>query len=139
MNLIVPISLLALYYLYIPLCDAFSSHPLMNHRIHQRRSSFVKNPVDSSVFPNGPSSYPSSHTALFMASENEKKPGTINEGISSRLLAETIAPWRSLRLFFYFSLGTGAFVGGLITVTRVLAASRFQSGEVDMNPEVQYT
>jgi len=71
-----------------------------------------------------------------MVQDNEKSAETINEGVSSRLLTETIAPWRSLRLFVYFSFGSGAFVGGLITLSRILAASRFQSGEVDLNPEV---
>jgi hypothetical protein len=70
------------------------------------------------------------------ASKNDKE-GKLNEEISSRLLAETIAPWRPLRLFLYFSCGSGAFVGGLITVTRILAASRQSQGgvDIDLNPE----
>jgi hypothetical protein len=43
--------------------------------------------------------------------------------VSNKLLAETIAPFRGLRLFFYAAFASGAFVGGLITLSGVIAAS----------------
>jgi len=42
--------------------------------------------------------------------------------LRSKLLAETIAPWRSLRLFTYASSGVGAFVGLMITAGSLAAA-----------------
>ena len=37
------------------------------------------------------------------------------------LLAESIAPWRNLRLFFYFSASSSAFLGLLITLANISA------------------
>jgi len=54
---------------------------------------------------------PLSFTALF--SESKKKAG-LDESMRNKLVTESIAPWRTLRLFLYFSAGSGAFIGGLI-------------------------
>jgi len=55
---------------------------------------------------------------------------------STKLVAESIAPWRTLRLFFYFSLGSGAFIGGLISLSGTVAALNGLRGEgVDFNTE----
>lgn len=52
-----------------------------------------------------------------------------------KLIAESIAPWRTLRLFLYFSLGSGAAVGGFINLTGLLAAMN-NGKEFDMNTEL---
>lgn len=75
-------------------------------------------------------------TSLFLADENKKKKkGGLDPEVRSRLLTESIAPWRTLRLFLYISLGSGAFLGGLITLSGVAAALSGAKGDVDMNPE----
>lgn len=56
-------------------------------------------------------------------------------GVSKNLLAETIAPFRGLRLFFYGSFASGAFVGGLITASGVAAALSGVRSDVDLNSE----
>lgn len=135
MNSIVTFISLALLYIDCHSCHAFTSSRVnYDHRVKSRTSlvPIKKHPSDSLIFRSTMTSYPSS---IFMASDNDKK-AEVDGGISSRLLAETIAPWRSLRLFLYFSLGSGAFVGGLITLSRILAASRFQNDQLDLNPEV---
>lgn len=50
------------------------------------------------------------------------------------LVAESIAPFRGLRLFLYGALGSGAFVGGLINTSGAIAASN--SPEFNLNTEV---
>ena len=47
----------------------------------------------------------------------------LDSSVRSKLLAESIAPWRVLRLFLYASAGSGAFVGGMITAGSLAAAS----------------
>jgi len=47
----------------------------------------------------------------------------LDSEVRSKLLAESIAPWRTLRLFVYSTAGTGAFVGTLITAGSLAAAS----------------
>lgn len=57
----------------------------------------------------------------------------------NKLLAETIAPWRAVRLFLYGSLGSGALVGGLIQLSSTAAAlSGVKGADVDMNTEVRF-
>lgn len=41
----------------------------------------------------------------------------------NKLVTESIAPWRTIRLFLYGTLGSGAFVGGLINTSGAIAAS----------------
>jgi len=55
--------------------------------------------------------------------------------VSNKLLAETIAPFRGLRLFFYGAFASGAFVGGLITASGVAAALNGLRPDVDLNAE----
>ncbi len=64
-----------------------------------------------------------------------KKKGGLDESVRTKLVSESIAPWRTLRLFFYFSLGSGALVGGLITLTG-FAALLSGAKEGDINTEV---
>ncbi|KAL3918812.1 MAG: hypothetical protein SGILL_004063 [Bacillariaceae sp.] len=51
----------------------------------------------------------------------------------NKLVTESIAPWRTLRLFLYGSLGSGAFIGGLINLSGAVAAS----GSPDFNLQTE--
>jgi len=63
-------------------------------------------------------------TALWASDEKKKSnKGGFDEGMRTKLVAESIAPWRTLRLFFYSALGAGAFIGGLINGSGAIAAS----------------
>jgi len=71
---------------------------------------------------------------------NENKPkSTSNTGLDptvrDKLLAESIAPWRSLRKFIYSAGGAGALIGGLITLTGTLAGLAGRRPDLDMNTE----
>lgn len=70
---------------------------------------------------------------LVLFSENKKK-GGLDGNMRTKLLSESIAPWRTLRLFFYGSLGSGAFVGGLITISGAIAGSN--SPDFNLDTEV---
>jgi len=74
-----------------------------------------------------------STSALF--AENKKKKGGLDEGMRSKLVTETIAPWRTLRLFLYAALGSGALLGGFINASE-LAGAMSTGKEFDMNTEV---
>jgi len=67
-------------------------------------------------------------------SDANKKSG-IDRKVSNKLLAETIAPFRGLRLFFYGAFASGAFVGGLITASGVAAALSGVRTDLDLNTE----
>lgn len=54
---------------------------------------------------------------------DKKKKGGVDESLRNRLVTESIAPWRTLRLFLYGSAGTGAFIGGIINGSGAIAAS----------------
>jgi Low psii accumulation1 / Rep27 len=71
--------------------------------------------------------------------KKEKKSGAakLDENVKNRLVKETIAPWRPLRLFLYFALGSGAMIGGLITLSGTLAAMSGARPDVDLNAEVR--
>eukprot|EP00580_Thalassiosira_gravida_P015748 CAMPEP_0201668706 /NCGR_PEP_ID=MMETSP0494-20130426/20689_1 /ASSEMBLY_ACC=CAM_ASM_000839 /TAXON_ID=420259 /ORGANISM="Thalassiosira gravida, Strain GMp14c1" /LENGTH=354 /DNA_ID=CAMNT_0048149209 /DNA_START=73 /DNA_END=1137 /DNA_ORIENTATION=+ len=72
-------------------------------------------------------------TIIALNQEKEKKGSTdINR---TKLLVETVAPFRGLRLFFYAAFASGAFVGGLITLSGVAAAMNGLREDVDMNTE----
>lgn len=61
--------------------------------------------------------------------------GRVDPNTRKRLLAESIAPWRTFRLFMYSSLGAGALVGGFICLTGVLAAKAGARQDLDLNTE----
>ena len=67
--------------------------------------------------------------------EKASKKGGLDPEVRSRLLSESIAPWRSLRVFLYVALGSGAFLGGLITASGVAAALSGVRTDVDLNTE----
>jgi hypothetical protein len=68
------------------------------------------------------------------AAKSKKKTG-LDANVKSKLLAESIAPWRTVRLFLYGSLGSGATVGGLITLTGVAAALSGARPDLDLSTE----
>ena len=75
-------------------------------------------------------------TQLYETDKAKKKSATgIDRNVSNKLLAETIAPFRGLRLFFYAAFASGAFVGGLITASGVAAALSGVRSDVDLNTE----
>ena len=74
-----------------------------------------------------------SSVALFESKKPKK--GGLDEGVRNKLLSESIAPWRTLRLFLYGSLGSGAFVGGLINISGAVAGSA--SPDFNLNTEVR--
>jgi hypothetical protein len=67
-------------------------------------------------------------------SQSSKKP--FDEKLRSKLVSEAIAPWRTVRLFFYGTLGAGALVGGLITLTGTLAALQGLRPDLDLTEQV---
>jgi len=72
-------------------------------------------------------------TPLF--AEQKKKGRGLDESVRTKLVSESIAPWRTLRLFLYGALGSGALVGGLVTLTGT-AALLSGSREGELNTEV---
>lgn len=70
-----------------------------------------------------------------MALQAEKKSNKVDPNLKNKLLAETIAPWRGLRLFLYASFASGAFVGGLITASGLAAALSGARTDVDVNAD----
>lgn len=64
--------------------------------------------------------------------EKKKK---LDEDVKSRLITESIAPWRTLRLFLYVSLGSGAALGGFITAAGVAATLSGARPDVDLNTD----
>lgn len=75
--------------------------------------------------------------SLALANEETtaSKRGRLDPEVRSRLLSESIAPWRTLRIFLYVSLGSGAFLGGLITASGVAAALSGVRTDLDLNTE----
>jgi hypothetical protein len=55
--------------------------------------------------------------------KSTSKKGGLDETMRNKLVTESIAPWRTLRLFLYGSAGSGAFIGGLINGSGAIAGS----------------
>jgi hypothetical protein len=66
----------------------------------------------------------------------KKKSGGFDEGLRSKLVSESIAPWRTVRLFFYGSLGAGALIGGLVTLSGTAAALSGARPDLELNEQV---
>lgn len=75
-------------------------------------------------------------TGLSTLHAEPKKKSSLDPNVRTKLLTETIAPWRTVRLFFYGALGAGAAVGGFITLAGVLAALSGSRPDLDLNNEV---
>ena len=69
-------------------------------------------------------------------SRRRRKAAGLDPEMRSKLLSESIAPWRTVRLFLYVAAGSGAFLGGLITLSGVAAALSGARTDVDLNTEV---
>eukprot|EP00591_Stephanopyxis_turris_P000772 CAMPEP_0195513504 /NCGR_PEP_ID=MMETSP0794_2-20130614/5146_1 /TAXON_ID=515487 /ORGANISM="Stephanopyxis turris, Strain CCMP 815" /LENGTH=350 /DNA_ID=CAMNT_0040641537 /DNA_START=115 /DNA_END=1167 /DNA_ORIENTATION=- len=82
-----------------------------------------------------PISTHSSPSLLPLRSTNDEKEEETEPGMRSKLLAESIAPWRTLRVFLCFSLASGAILGGLITASGVAAALSGARPDVELNTE----
>jgi len=67
--------------------------------------------------------------------EKKKKKGGLDTEVRNKLLSESIAPWRPLRLFLYGGLGSGAALGGFITLTGVIAGLSGARTDLDLNTE----
>ena len=83
-------------------------------------------------------------TFLAESNDNNDEKTSIDDakdGVSPRLLSESIAPWRTLRLFIYGSLGSGALLGGFVTLTGVAASLSGSRPDInlDMRTEVSST
>ena len=78
----------------------------------------------------------SSLSSTVLGETNRKKSG-LEESVKNKLVKESIAPWRPLRLFLYVALGSGAFIGGLVTLSGTLAALSGARSDVDLNTEVR--
>jgi hypothetical protein len=68
-----------------------------------------------------------------------KQPNGSSTVVSNKLLAETIAPFRGLRLFFYGAFASGAFAGGLITLSGILAAMNSVRSDTTIDLNEAYT
>ena len=74
------------------------------------------------------------HDSAMALFAEPKKNGGLDTAMRSKLVTESIAPWRTLRLFFYGALGSGAFIGGLINISGAVAGSN--RPEFNLNTEV---
>eukprot|EP00568_Trieres_chinensis_P014703 CAMPEP_0183319488 /NCGR_PEP_ID=MMETSP0160_2-20130417/63810_1 /TAXON_ID=2839 ORGANISM="Odontella Sinensis, Strain Grunow 1884" /NCGR_SAMPLE_ID=MMETSP0160_2 /ASSEMBLY_ACC=CAM_ASM_000250 /LENGTH=370 /DNA_ID=CAMNT_0025485975 /DNA_START=147 /DNA_END=1259 /DNA_ORIENTATION=- len=103
-------------------------------RHHQRRwpSSSSHTALNSS---NGNGNGNDREESILTEAASTKSKDGIDSAMRTKLLSESIAPWRTVRLFLYASLGSGAFIGGLVTLSGVAAALSGVKGEVDMNTE----
>ena len=75
--------------------------------------------------------------AMAPRDEQPKSKKPFDENLRSKLVSEAIAPWRTVRLFLYGSLGASALVGGLITLTGTLAALQGVRPDLDLTEQVR--
>jgi Low psii accumulation1 / Rep27 len=113
------VALVATWHTLLSLTSAFVIFPG-----HRHESGLISRPVRRI-----------SNVNLFASEEKKAKKGGLDETVRTKLVSESIAPWRTFRLFLYFSLGSGALVGGLVTLTGT-AAILSGAKEGDMNTEV---
>jgi len=103
----------------------------LRSRSSQLSSSGVTRNVGLQASDDDDDEFISEQKAMFEINESE------SIGERSRLISESVAPWRELRLFLHGSAASGAFVGGLITLTGAIAAmnGRGLRADVDLNTE----
>lgn len=95
--------------------------------------------VSRGVASRGQSLVPKPHTdrtQVVLQSTKKKNKAPFDEALRTKLVSESIAPWRTLRLFLYGSLGSGAAVGGFITLAGTAAALSGARTDLDLNTEV---
>jgi hypothetical protein len=109
--------------LFVAISDAFVLSPIpdINQHVGVRKQESQGGKINSSVV---------------VWNENPQIQGGegLEEGMRNKLVTESIAPWRTIRLFLYGALGSGAFVGGLINLSGAVAASN--SPEFSLQTEV---
>jgi hypothetical protein len=90
-------------------------------------------------FPSRHGSSGAASTELYSSNEgkSKKKNKGLDENLRNKLVTESIAPWRTVRLFLYFSCGSGALIGGLITLTGFIAALSNGKEDLNVNTEVR--
>ena len=76
-------------------------------------------------------------TRRFARQNDPTSQKNLEEGLRTKLVTESIAPWRTVRLFLYGALGSGAAVGGFITLAGTLAALSGARSDLDLNTEVR--
>jgi hypothetical protein len=59
----------------------------------------------------------------------------LEKNTRAKIISESIAPWRTFRLFVCGTLGSGAAVGGLITLAGLIAGITGSRTDVDVNTE----
>jgi hypothetical protein len=101
-------------------------------------SAFAPSLLPPSTTTRRPSGVDSQTTVLFAKTEKTTPKKPFDEGLRSKLVSEAIAPWRTVRLFFYGSLGSGALIGGLITLAGTAAALTGARDDLDLNTQVCY-
>ena len=75
------------------------------------------------------------HSTLLAAEEKKKSKSGLDPSVRAKLVTESIAPWRSLRIYLYIALGSGATLGGVITLLGVVAALSGARTDLDLNVE----
>lgn len=108
--------------------SATSSSKLLLQHYHQQQQ---RTPSSSALFSENNDKDSKMDKILDDAAKTK---GRVDAETRKKLLAESIAPWRSLRLFMYGSLGSGAALGGFICLTGILAA-KAGTREVDFDTE----
>lgn len=63
----------------------------------------------------------------------EKVKPKLDQSVKAKLLAESIAPWRTVRLFLYGSFGSGALLGGFLTLSGIFAAKAGLRSDVNLD------
>lgn len=125
---------------WVGITPSFAFNPRVSRS--QLRSSLGVLQETPSPFLKSPSLRSSSSrwTCLFSSkdpsNEGSKSKRPFDEKLRSKLVSEAIAPWRTVRLFLYGTLGAGALVGGLITLAGTVAAMQGARPDLDMNEQV---
>lgn len=111
---------------------------------YRASSQLQKNPLpighqqDYHQFPRCHGRTGTASTELYSSNEGKtKKKKGLDENLRNKLVTESIAPWRTVRLFLYFSCGSGALIGGLITLTGFIAALTNRNEDLNVNTEVR--
>jgi len=95
-----------------------------HHHHHRRRRRHIKNTATLWAGNSNISDDDADENSNKMKSTTgNTNVGGLDGDMKTKLLTESIAPWRTLRLFFYGALGSGAFIGGLINGSGAIAAS----------------
>ena len=111
-------------------------HHHHHHHHHHRRRRHIKNTATLWAGNSNISDDDADENSNKMKSTTgNTNVGGLDGDMKTKLLTESIAPWRTLRLFFYGALGSGAFIGGLINGSGAIAASA--SPDFNLQTEVR--